>query len=150
VLASRSRGRGRDRRAGPEVGRGREGGRGAAARRERQRGGAARALPRPAGRLQVPSPRRLRRRAAAQPERQGAEEGPARAVLGRPEPARLLAPAALGRFASAARSVGHWGRARGGDPMPRTSLLPLALATAFAATALPSSGEEEMLDVSGI
>ena len=48
-------------------------------------------LPRQARRLQAPALGRLRRRAAAQPERQGAEARAARAVLGGPQaPCRRL------------------------------------------------------------
>ena len=55
-----------------------------AAGAEPSRGRDHRLRPRAAGPLQVPDERRLRRRAAPQPERQGAQEGPPGALLGGP------------------------------------------------------------------
>ncbi len=52
------------------------------------------------GDVQVPDHGRLDRHAPAQPERQGAEEGPARALLGGPRPPRRLS-----RPSSCARDV---------------------------------------------
>ena len=54
-----------------------------------------RVQPVPAGPVQVPDERRLRRGAAPQPEWQGPQEGPPRAVLGRSRaPGQLTAPGA--------------------------------------------------------
>ena len=67
-----------------QVGRDGQGGRRQGRRRRADRGRDHRLRPRAAGPLQVPDERRLRRRAAPQPERQGAQEGPPSALLGRP------------------------------------------------------------------
>ena len=64
--------------------------RGAGERRDRA--GDHRLLPRAPGPVQVPDHRRLDRRPAAQPERQDPEEGPPRALLGRPRPPGVLNP----------------------------------------------------------
>ena len=101
-------------RAARALGRDGQGGRRAAPGRGGRPGRADRLRPRPAGPLQVPDLGRPRRRAAAQRLRQGAQEGPAGAVLGRGA-ARERPPRS--RWCGA----GPWTGSTAGTPRPATS-----------------------------